>query len=102
MGIFDFLKLNRKSEQIKDFMSRGAVIIDVRTRGEFNTGHIKNSKNIPLSSLNTEVKKIQKLNKPIITCCQSGMRSASAKSILKSNGVEVINGGSWWGLQNKM
>ena len=42
-------------------------------------------------------------NKPIITCCASGMRSASAKSILKSNGFsQVYNGGGWSSLRNKI
>jgi len=41
--------------------------------------------------------------KPIITCCASGMRSASAKNILKANGYEQVhNGGSWIGLKNKI
>jgi rhodanese-related sulfurtransferase len=45
---------------------------------------------------------LSKLKKetPVITCCASGMRSASAKSILKSNGfTEVHNGGSWMNLK---
>jgi len=42
------------------------------------------------------------LKKPIITCCASGMRSASAKSILKQNGFEVYNGGGWTALQHKL
>ena len=42
-------------------------------------------------------------NKTIITCCASGMRSASAKSILKSNGyTSVHNGGGWSSLQSKL
>jgi rhodanese-related sulfurtransferase len=40
---------------------------------------------------------------PLITCCASGMRSASAKSILLSKGyTEVYNGGGWASLQNKL
>lgn len=35
---------------------------------------------------------IKNWNKPVITCCASGMRNASAAGILKSNGVEVMNG----------
>jgi rhodanese-related sulfurtransferase len=48
---------------------------------------------------------LQKLNKDtiIITCCASGMRSASAKNILKSNGfTNVYNGGGWSTLQSKL
>lgn len=83
-------------------LEKGAVIIDVRTKGEFQGGHIKGSINIPLQSLESNLSKIKK-DKPVITCCASGMRSASAKSILKSKGyTEVYNGGSWMSLQNKL
>ncbi|MFN6083407.1 MAG: rhodanese-like domain-containing protein, partial [Fluviicola sp.] len=42
-------------------------------------------------------------DKTIITCCASGMRSASAKSLLKSSGyAEVHNGGGWMSLRNKI
>jgi rhodanese-related sulfurtransferase len=47
--------------------------------------------------------KLKDKNKPIITCCASWMRSASAKSILTSNGyTQVYNGSGWYGLQNKL
>lgn len=85
-----------------ELVAGGAVIIDVRTRGEFQSGHIKGSINIPLDSLRNNFAKIKK-NKPVITCCASGMRSASAKSLLKTSGYsEVYNGGSWYSLQNKI
>ena len=86
----------------KELKQSGAQIIDVRTKGEFQTGHIKGSVNIPLQSLQHNMSKVKK-GKPIITCCASGMRSASAKSILKSKGhSEVHNGGGWMSLQNKI
>lgn len=86
----------------KQLLQNGAQIIDVRTPGEFQGGHIRGSVNIPLNNLQNNLSKIKK-NKPVITCCASGMRSASAKSILKSNGfTEVYNGGGWMGLQNKI
>jgi rhodanese-related sulfurtransferase len=80
----------------------GAQIIDVRTPGEFKTGHIQGSINIPLQSLSGSLSKIKK-DKPVITCCASGMRSASAKNILKSAGFsEVHNGGGWSSLKSKL
>ena len=87
---------------LKELMKKGAQIIDVRTKEEFQGGHIRGSVNIPLQNLNGNLSKIKK-DKPVITCCASGMRSASAKSILKSNGfTEVHNGGGWMSLQNKI
>ncbi len=64
----------------------GAVIIDVRTKSEFQRGHIEDSINIPLDSLNANLSKLKK-DKPVITCCASGIRSASAKNILSANGL---------------
>lgn len=83
-------------------VKQGAVILDVRSKGEYQGGHIKGSINIPLDSLGNQVSKFEK-DKPIITCCASGMRSASAKSILKSKGfTAVYNGGGWMSLQHKI
>lgn len=80
----------------------GATILDVRTKGEYQQGHIKGSVNIPLNTLQSQLSKLNK-NKAIITCCASGMRSAQAKSILKSSGFsEVHNGGGWTSLKNKI
>ncbi|TND10584.1 MAG: Rhodanese-like protein [Bacteroidetes bacterium] len=85
-----------------ELVANGAIILDVRTKGEYQGGHIKGSVNIPLNDLNRSLSKLKK-DKPVITCCASGMRSASAKSILKSNGFsEVYNGGGWMSLENKI
>lgn len=85
-----------------ELMQKGAQIIDVRSTGEFKGGHIKGSINIPLDTLQRNFSKIKK-DKPVITCCASGMRSSAAKNILKSNGyAEVYNGGGWMGLQRKL
>lgn len=80
----------------------GAQIIDVRTKNEYQQGHIHGSVNIPLQTLQSSLNKIKK-DKPVITCCASGMRSSSAKNILKSGGFkEVYNGGGWYSLDNKI
>lgn len=85
-----------------ELIKNGAQIIDVRTRQEYATGNVKGSINIPLNELQANLKKIKK-DKPVITCCASGMRSSSARGILKSNGyTEVYNGGGWSGLQSKL
>ena len=91
-----------KSVNYQQLVKEGALIVDVRSPGEFQGGHIKGSINVPLQSIQSSLGKIPK-NKTVITCCASGMRSASAKSILKSAGyVDVHNGGGWMSLKSKI
>ena len=86
----------------KDLIKQGATIVDVRTKAEYQQGHIKGSVNIPLNNLPNHYSKLDK-NKPVLTCCASGMRSAQAKSLLKANGFsEVHNGGGWMSLNNRI
>lgn len=83
-------------------VKQGAQVIDVRTPAEFSSGHIKGSVNMPLDRLPHQLTKLSK-QKPVITCCASGMRSASAKQLLQSNGFsEVYNGGGWASLQRSI
>jgi rhodanese-related sulfurtransferase len=100
MGLFS--TLFGKSADFAQLVKDGAIILDVRTPGEYASGHIKGSKNIPLQSLQQHLSKIPK-DKVIITCCASGMRSGSAKSLLLSSGYkEVHNGGGWMSLKGKL
>ena len=88
-----------KKVNLQEVILNGAVILDVRTKAEYQSGHLKNSINIPVDKLQQNIKNLNK-NKAIITCCASGARSASATRILKSNGFEeVYNGGSWQSLR---
>ena len=83
-------------------VKNGAIILDVRSKGEYAGGHIKGSINIAVNQLESNLHKVNDKNKPVITCCASGMRSASAKSILLANGFkEVYNGGPWTSLNIK-
>ena len=84
-------------------VKEGAIVLDVRSNGEYSSGHIKGSINISVDTLSNNLSKLKDKNKPIITCCASGMRSASAKGILKSNGyTQVYNGGGWMSLKSKI
>lgn len=89
------------SVDFKQLVKEGAIVLDVRSPGEYASGHIKGSINIPVDQLSKNLSKLKDKNKTIITCCASGMRSASAKSTLKSNGyIDVHNGGGWSSLQS--
>lgn len=84
-------------------VKQGAVIVDVRSKSEFSGGHIKGSVNIPVDQLSKLLGQLPDKSKTIITCCASGMRSASAKNILNSYGYkEVHNGGGWISLKSKI
>ena len=86
-----------------ELVKKGAVILDVRSKSEYDGGHIKDSINIPVDQLQKNLSKLKDKDKTIITCCASGMRSASAKSILQNNGYKnVHNGGGWSSLNNKI
>lgn len=85
-----------------ELVRNGATILDVRSHSEFQGGHIRGSVNIPLPELQNNLSKIKK-DKPVITCCASGMRSAAAKNVLKAGGFsEVYNGGGWMSLQSTL
>lgn len=100
--MFNFLKklFGGETVDLKELMANGAKVIDVRSPQEFSGGHIKGAVNIPLDSLEKNLKKIEGYKKPLIMCCASGMRSGRATSFLKSKGLtEVYNGGSWVSLR---
>lgn len=86
-----------------ELLKQGAIILDVRTKSEFSSGHIRNAINIPVDQLNNNLSKLKDKNKCIICCCASGSRSGMAKRLLISKGYKVVyNGGSWFRLQNKL
>jgi phage shock protein E len=102
MGFFSNLFTSKPAVDYAELVKNGAVIVDVRTPGEFAQGHIKGSVNIPLDMIRSRVSELKKKNKPVITCCRSGARSGSAKSILTEAGIECYNGGAWDSLQNNL
>jgi rhodanese-related sulfurtransferase len=79
---------------IKEIILKGAIMIDVRTKEEYAQKHAKGSLNIPLDEIGEAVTWLIK-DIPIVTCCETGSRSETAKDILEANGFEkVYNGGS--------
>jgi phage shock protein E len=80
---------------LAELIKKGATIIDVRSKMEFASGHIKSSINIPLEQVPLAIEKLKSHNQ-IIVCCRSGNRSGQAKRILESKGFKnITNGGSW-------
>lgn len=101
--MFGFLKkLFGPGTDFKALVEQGAIIVDVRTTGEYKGGHIKDALNIPVDIISSKAKELRQKAKPVITCCASGMRSARAAAILKQNGIEAYDGGSWALLSNRL
>ena len=63
-----------KKTDYANLVKNGALIVDVRSKGEFAGGQIKGSINIPVDQLQNNLGKLKDKNKTIITCCASGMR----------------------------
>jgi len=68
-----------------------AIVLDVREENEYKQGHIINSVHIPLGKLSERMGRLEKYrNRPIITSCASGNRSAQMCSKLRKNGFEKV------------
>ena len=90
-----FLKFRQVRSRIPSLIKQGAVVVDVRTRGEYSSGAREGSINIPLDELEKEASRLNH-EYPIILCCASGTRSAMAATLLKRKGFRsVVNAGPW-------
>lgn len=92
---FQAKRAHVSSEDMKQLLEKGAVILDVRTKQEFSQGHAPGSRNIPLDRLGQDLKKLDR-KKPILVCCASGARSAAGKALLEKAGfTNVSDAGPW-------
>lgn len=95
MSLFGLFGGGNKEASIEEYLNDGAVVIDVRSAGEYSSGHVNGSKNIVLDTIPGNVAKIKAMNKKIIAVCRSGARSGQATSFLSEQGIDVLNGGPW-------
>ena len=100
MGFFGFLRGSDINQGVKEYLATpGAVMLDVRTSGEYRDGHIPGSKNVPLDSLDKVSTIVSDKNTPIFVHCLSGSRSRQAEAYLVRAGytnVKNIGGISTW------
>ena len=95
MGFFDMFKRKDMELEIKEYLEKGAIVLDVRTKMEWDQGHSDGAKNIVLNLIPLQIDEIKSWNKPVIAVCLSGGRSGQAAQFLRNNGIDVINGGPW-------
>jgi phage shock protein E len=78
------------SKEAQAHLKDGALLIDVRTAGEFASRHLPNAINLPLDEIETSLpRRVKDKNQVILLHCQSGMRSGVARS--KLNGLGYAN-----------
>ena len=84
---------NINNEELQNLIknNKNALILDVRTIGEFRSGHIPNAKNIPVQELSSQVNNLDAYkDEDIIVYCASGGRSSTAANILNKNGFNKV------------
>lgn len=93
MGFFQKLFGKSNQDALKDLLSKGALLIDVRSKEEFSEGHAPKAINVPLQMLIQSKDALK--GKTVIAVCRSGARSAMAVTMLQKEGVNAYNGGAW-------
>ncbi|MBK7579390.1 MAG: rhodanese-like domain-containing protein [Myxococcales bacterium] len=68
----------------------GALLLDVRTPGEYSSGHLPNAVNVPLGELGAKEAGLAPKDRPIVVYCASGVRSAAAESLLRRAGYAKV------------
>jgi phage shock protein E len=74
----------------RELVQSGAKLVDVRSPGEFNQGHLPGAVNVPLQEIGARLKSLGAKDKPVVLYCASGTRSAMAVSALKNAGYQQV------------
>ena len=95
-GFLIFKRLGQISpSQAHELVKQGATLIDVRSPGEFSSGHLPGAKNLPVGDLAGKLESLGPKNTPIVLYCASGTRSSMARGVLKAQGfTQVFNLGA--------
>jgi len=100
IGYLLWRKRSASASDVKGMLSRGAQIVDVRTKAEFRAQRHPKALNIPLDELGSRLKELDP-KRPVLLCCASGSRSAMGVSLLRKKGFkEVANLGPWQRIQD--
>lgn len=88
---------SQRADVAWQWIENGAVVIDVRTPSEFESGHLENALNIPVSELAQADLSFLSHSDDVVVYCRSGNRSGAAHKILVDMGYRNIHNGG--GLQ---
>jgi phage shock protein E len=89
--IFTGGSLMADKNEVKDKIKNGALVVDVRSVGEFSGGHYNGALNIPVDEVQRRISEFgNNKDKEIILYCRSGGRAGSAKQMLESAGYKKV------------
>jgi rhodanese-related sulfurtransferase len=77
--------------QAHSLVEGGATLIDVRSPGEYASGHIDGARNIPVGEIGNRASEVGAKDAPVVVYCRSGMRSSQAKSALEAAGFTQVH-----------
>ena len=82
---------NINAEKLKELQQAGIPVIDIRTKKEYDQGHIPGVMHLDFFSSDfLEKIKAQDLSKPIVIHCASGGRSGKAAKMLQDAGFKMV------------
>ena len=89
-----------RETQAWQLIQQGALVIDVRTTGEYADGHLPAALHIPYQQIAERFAQLEiRKDRPVVLYCRSGNRSGIAEGILKQAGYTALhNGGGLQGL----
>ncbi len=72
-------------------MNQGALVLDVRSRDQYDAGHVIDARNFPNADLSQSVETLKKYReKPVLTCCETGMTASAAARTLREQGFSKV------------
>ncbi len=83
----------------REWVSKGALLLDVRTPDEYRQGHLEGAVNIPVQELPRRLPEVGEPTRPVVVYCAAGMRAQSATELLRRAGfaqVLCLGGMSAW------
>ena len=89
MGFTGAARRSPASDQAHELVGEGALLLDVRTRGEFASAHLPGAMNIPVQELGGRAQELPPQDRSIVVYCRSGARSAAAAAELRRLGYRV-------------
>ncbi len=96
---FIFIKRSGQigEEEAREHLKNGALVVDVRSPGEFSSGHLRGAINLPLDGIESTLpRRVKDKDQVLLLHCQSGTRSGIAVRKLNSIGyANAFNIGSY-------